>query len=43
MSGSSMHYDEGVCGTVITIIHRMENLLFVCVVGNGSSAQEIIF
>lgn len=37
-----MHYDEGMYGTVITIMHRMENVRFVCVVGNGSSAQKII-
>ena len=43
MSGSSMRNDGGLCGTVITIMHWMENVIFVCVVGNGSSVQEIIF
>jgi hypothetical protein len=37
-----MYNHEGMYGTVITIMHRMENVRYVCVVGNCSSVQENI-
>jgi hypothetical protein len=35
-----MHYGENMLDTVIIIIHRMENVQFVCVVSTVVSFQE---
>jgi hypothetical protein len=37
-----MHNDEGMYSTVITIMHRMENVKFVCELVNVSSIREKI-